>query len=442
MTFVERTWLPQDSAGLSRKNRAAGRYRAYVPDELGKALPGLGGEAQTAAEDALVVLSRADERLAAKGGFLNHLLIRSESISSSWIEGNRVTPKRLAIAELLHHGSRQALDVVANVRATEQAIAELADHSRPITASDIVELQHVIEPRLERGLRTEQNWVGGPGYSPLRAAFIPPPETEVPRLVDDLAGFLTETSGNPLVRAAIAHAQFETIHPFIDGNGRTGRALIHTVLRRTDAVRNTLIPISTVFAGGTDAYIAGLTGYRTEPPALDDWVIGFAQATERAAGTAVKLADDIAALDTELHEQLVEFRRAQGRNPALPRRDAVSLRILETLATDPVVTAESASKRLNASPQAAHRALAELNEARILGRSKDQHGRTICWTADRHLALVALTERSNRVGGDDTRNRKPRLGPAAPPVVDRRRRFPELFEDAEAEADREIELDL
>ena len=125
-------------------------------------------------------------------------------------------------------------------------------------------------------------------------------------------------------------------------------------------MRNTLIPISTVFAGGTDAYIAGLTGFRTDPPALDEWVIGFAQATERAAGTAVKLADDIATPHVELYEQLVEFRRAQGRNPAVPRRDAVSLRILETLATDPVLTAESASTRLNASPAAtyprAHRA--------------------------------------------------------------------------------------
>jgi len=192
---------------------------------LGAALPHLGSEARTAAEDALVVLARADERLAAKGGYLNHLLIRSESISSSWIEGNRVTPKRLAIAELLHHGSRQALDVVANVRATEQAIAEFADLRRPIAASDIIDLQHVIEPRLERGLRTEQNWVGGPGFSPLRAAFVPPPETEVPHLVDDLAGFLTETTGNPLVRAAIAHAQRD--HPPVRRRQRPHRSGAH-----------------------------------------------------------------------------------------------------------------------------------------------------------------------------------------------------------------------
>lgn len=414
--YVERLWHPEDASGLSRKDRAPGHYLAYVPDELGERLPTLGVEAQGAAEDALAVLARADERIGARGRYLNHLLIRSESISSSWIEGNRVTPKRLAIAELLHQGPRQALDVVANVRATEAAIAELADHTRPIEASDIVDLQHVIEPRLERGLRQEQNWVGGPGWSPLRAAFVPPPETEVPRLVADLARFVTDTSGNPVVRAAIAHAQFETIHPFIDGNGRTGRALIHTVLRRADALRNALIPISTVFAGDTDAYIAGLTDYRADPPALNEWVIGFAQAAEKAAGNAVRLAEDIAALDRDVYDRLVAFRRDRGLNPAVPRRDAVVLRILDTLASDPVLTAESVSARLAVSPAAAHRALTELAEAGILGRTKDQRGRLVCWTADHHLALVALTERSNRVGGGDTQRRKPRLGPALPDV--------------------------
>jgi hypothetical protein len=124
----------------------------------------------------------------------------------------------------------------------------------------------------------------------------------------------------------------------------------------------------------------------------------------------VKLAEDITALDADLYDQQVTFRRDQRRNPAVPRRDAVSLRVLETLATDPVLTTESASARLDASPAAAHRALTELHDAGILGRSKDQRGKTICWTADRHLALVELTERSNRVGGEDTRNRKPRLG--------------------------------
>ncbi|WP_229715280.1 Fic family protein [Subtercola lobariae] len=385
-----------------------------MPDELGGTLPALGSVAASAADEAMTVLARADERIGTRGGYLNHLLIRSESISSSWIEGNRVTPKKLAIAELLHQGTRAALDVVANVRATEEAIAVLADRNRPISVDDIVSLQHVIEPRLDRGVRREQNWVGGPGWSPLRADFVPPPETEVARLLDDLVRFASQTDGNPLVRAAVVHAQFETIHPFTDGNGRTGRALIHTVLRRADALRNTLIPISTVFAGNVNAYLAGLTAYRDQPQRLDEWIIGFTHAAESAAGNAVRLANDIAVLDETVRDELVAFRRDRGLNPAAPRRDAIVLRILDTLASDPVLTAESVVDRLGGSTASAHRALTELAEAGVLGRTKDQKGRLICWTADRHLALVSVTERSNRIGGADTKDRKPKLGPGAP----------------------------
>lgn len=415
--FVDQLWNPQDASHLGRKDRAPGHFQAYVPDELGDELPDIGKAARQAAEDALAVLARADERIGERGRFLIHLLIRSESISSSWIEGNRVTPKKLAIAELLEHGTRVAIDVVANVQATERAIVDLGDRDRPVTTEAIELLQHVIEPRLELGLRTEQNWVGGPGWSPLRADFVPPPPTEVKRLVDDLARFVTATSGNPVVRAAIAHAQFETIHPFIDGNGRTGRALIHTVLRRADALRNTTIPISTVFAGDKDRYIAGLTAFREIPARLDDWIIGFSEAAELAAGNAVRLSEDIAALDGRVRSDLIRFREDQEIKPIAPRSDAVVLKILDALPTDPVLTIDSVAARHGVSAAAAHRALVQLADAGILGRTKDHKGKLICWTADQHLALVSLTERSNRVGGGDTEHGGPRLGPPAP-VVD------------------------
>ncbi len=416
--YVERLWNPGDESGfgLSRRDRQPGRYRAYVPDERGTRLPHLGEKAQNAAEEALVVLGRADERLGDRGRFLSHLLIRSESISSSWIEGNRVTPKKLAIAEALQQGPRVALDVIGNVRATEQAIERLADRTRPITIDDIEDLQNIIEPGLARGIRTEQNWVGGSGYSPLRADFVPPPESEVRRLLEDLAGFVTVTDGNPVVRAAIAHAQFETIHPFTDGNGRTGRALIHTVLARADALRNVLIPVSTVFAGETDAYLDGLDAYREIPPRADDWIVGFSNAVERAAGTAVRLAAEVEELDERIVERLIAYRASRGVKPAKPRSDAVTRKVLQNLANEPVLTVERAAERWGTSPSAAYRALTELAEAGILARTKDQKGKLVCYTADEHLGLVALTERSNRVGGHDTASRRPTLGPGRAPV--------------------------
>ncbi|MCJ1697148.1 Fic family protein [Rathayibacter caricis] len=412
MHHVDREWNPRETAGLTRRDRSPGVYRALVPDELGLALPPLGREAAGAAEDALTVLARADERIGARGSSLNHLLIRSESISSSWIEGNRVTPKKLAIAEVLQQGKKVALDVIANVRATETAIAGLADRERRITLADIEALQHTIEPSLPYGVREEQNWMGGTGWSPLRADFVPPPESEVRRLVEDLAAFVTATEGNPVVRAALAHAQFETIHPFIDGNGRTGRALIHTVLKRSDALRNVLVPISTVFAGDKDEYIAGLTAFRAGE--VDDWVIGFARATEVAASNAVALSEAVERLDSAVLERLVAYRAEAGLSPARPRKDAVVLRILDRLAIDPVLTAETAARNHGVSTVAAHGALAQLSAAGILSRNKDHKGRLFCWTADEHLAHVALTERSNRIGGGDTINEAPRHGPARP----------------------------
>ncbi|NQX26127.1 helix-turn-helix domain-containing protein [Microbacteriaceae bacterium VKM Ac-2854] len=101
-------------------------------------------------------------------------------------------------------------------------------------------------------------------------------------------------------------------------------------------------------------------------------------------------------------------------SPAVPRRDALVLRILDTLAAEPAVSVDTVARRLDTSVTSASRALTQLADAGILGRTKDQKGRLIAWTADRHLELVALTERSNRVGGADTVIRPPKSGPAAP----------------------------
>lgn len=394
---VELRWTPPNPAGLSKKDRASGTYRAYVPDELAITLPELGPETKLAADEAAIVLARLDERISTSGSnYLNHLLIRSESISSSWIEGNRLSPKKLATAERLNYGDRVALDVIANVRATENAVDEIADPFRPISVKDIEDLQHSIEPRLVLGLREIQNWVGGPGNSPLRAEFVPPPAAEVPRLIANLAAFITATEGNPVIRAAIAHAQFETIHPFIDGNGRTGRALVHTVLKRSDALRTVLVPISTVFASNTNAYIGGLTAYRKDPSDLDQWVISFAEAVEAAAASAALLAEDIEALDQTVHTDLVEHRREIGKSPVQPRAGSVILKILDNLAREPVITIDSVASEHGVTRAAAHRALVELAEAGILRKTKNHKGKIVCYSADQHLAYVELTEASHR----------------------------------------------
>lgn len=391
-TYVERVWAPGRDSLLPNKDRKASRYLAYVPDELPETLAAFSSGTQSVANSALQALVRADERIARSGSFFNNLLIRSESISSSWIEGNRISAKKLAIAEALKSGSKVAIEVLANVRATEQALDALANSDHAITVDDILDLHHTVEPSLERGMRTVQNFVGGTGWSPLRADFVPPPETEVQRLLDNLVAFLNATDGNPLIRAAVAHAQFETIHPFEDGNGRTGRALIHAVLKRNGILQKSLIPISTVFSNSTNSYIEGLTAFRRDESGIEEWVVAFCEATIVAAESAVEFADDLAALGQKLRDKLLAYRSSQGKSPVQPRKDSLVLKVLGDLVSNPVVTTERVSDIFDISRQAAHLALTELTEASILNISKDQKGRLRCYTADDILKLIQLSE--------------------------------------------------
>ena len=145
-----------------------------------------------------------------------------------------MSPRRLALADLdpdLEPASH-AREVVANLEALREALA-LADREGPIQVTDLCQLHARLmvgtrDDHLGGVVRTEQNWIGG--HTPLDAAFVPPPHARVPALLDDLCAYLSGSDHSPLVQAALVHAQLETIHPFADGNGRTGRALLHVEL--------------------------------------------------------------------------------------------------------------------------------------------------------------------------------------------------------------------
>ena len=114
-----------------------------------------------------------------------------------------------------------------NIEAMNWAIEHLSDPKKKITTGDLLDIhQHLLAgTRLDEyagKIRTEQNWIGGSSYNPCSAAFVPPPHEQVEDLLDDLCAFCNLDSLPAIAQAAIAHAQFETIHPFVDGNGRTG----------------------------------------------------------------------------------------------------------------------------------------------------------------------------------------------------------------------------
>lgn len=204
---------------------------------------------------------------------LARLLLRAESLASSRIEGLVVGGRRLLRAEVARQISGSANDVTAeevlgNIDAMTWAVESLASAST-VTVDGLLDIHRrlLTSTRLAAHagkIRQVQNWIGGSSFTPCSAAFVPPPPEHVKGLLEDLCAFCKDDSLPAVAQAAIAHAQFETIHPFVDGNGRTGRALIHVMLRRRGLAARVLPPVSLVLATWSAAYIDGLTATRYE----------------------------------------------------------------------------------------------------------------------------------------------------------------------------------
>ena len=197
-------------------------------------------------------------------------------------------------------------------------------------------------------LREEQNWIGGRLGNPSDAAFVPPPEDLVGPLLEDLVAFIARDDLPAVAQAAIAHAQFETIHPFIDGNGRVGRALIHVILRRRGAATRFVPPVSIVLAARPAAYVDGLTAFREGPcRRLGRLLLGGRRASCDSVDRPRRPG-----------------RRAAGRcgasAPADPRSDSAAARLIALLPALPVLSAPTARGAIGVSQQQTLAALKSL----------------------------------------------------------------------------------
>lgn len=306
-------------------------YRAYIPPpiaDLDLELPSGIAERERRALAACAAV--ADGAFGRTAEALARQLLRTEAVASSRIEGYRVSHRNLARAlarGAADPGARDAAAFVAgNIAAMESAIALGA--AGPLDAEAIAAIHlHLLTGTRDEPIggrvRDGQNWIGGPG--PHAAEFVPPPPDEVPRLLDDLAAFAAREDVPPITQAAIAHAQFETIHPFADGNGRVGRALVHALLRRRGVCRDAAIPFSLGLAASGDRYPDALTAYRYRD--VWEWVGYFAeQVEEAAAGTA--------GLARRIDELQVRWFEAAGR----PRPQSAAARMLPRLVEMPIYT--------------------------------------------------------------------------------------------------------
>lgn len=361
--YVTKTWTGEPGAQTSAERRG-GIYRAFVPDPIAELELLLSGEVAGALETASATvreLNASSLRLASLEAVARHLL-REESLASSRIEGLALGHRRLALADynLGQTDDPHAADVVGNIRAMTDAV-ELGAKARKITPSNILAvhgtmLRFGVDEPIAGKWRDKQGWVGG--QVPTHAAYVPPPHGEVPRLMKDLSAFMNRTNLPALAQAAITHAQFENIHPFADGNGRVGRCLIHTVLRRRGLTPNYTPPVSVILAARRNHYFDGLEDFRGD--GLYRWLDFFADATETAAREAGRLA---ATMD-DLQEQWFE------RFPRPPRADAAVRRVIAVLPAHPVLDVRVVMNRLDISERAAGAALAELEQVGVLKQVK------------------------------------------------------------------------
>ena len=299
-----RRWAGHES-GQTRRDRRPCDYAVYIPDPLVGRRFVLDGDVAADVADAEAALVRLDATAGALADTeaLARLLLRAEAVASSRIEGLEVDGRRLLRAQAARQLGEDprdvtAVEVLGNIEAMLWAVEAV-----PPAGVITVEIVREAHRRLLAGTRlvehgghtrTVQNWIGGSDYNPCAAAFVPPPPELVDGLLSDLSAFCNDDSLPAVAQAAIAHAQFETIHPFVDGNGRTGRALIHLVLRRRGLAPRILPPISLILATWPRDYVGGLTGTRYEgAPDSDEartginrWIALFASACRRAAEDA------------------------------------------------------------------------------------------------------------------------------------------------------------
>jgi Fic family protein len=331
-------------------------YLAAVLPEIAHLDVHLDHAVQALADRATIEIARFDAE--AKGALLpfTSILLRSESAASSQIENVTASAKAVLMAEA-GDTSRQNASLVAANTSTMRAALELSDR---LDGDAILRMHAALlansHPEWAGTWRAEQVWIGGRSNSPHGALFVPPIHERVPAAIDDLVAFIGRADISPFTRAMIAHAQFETIHPFPDGNGRTGRALIHAMLRNSGVTTEMTVPVSAGLLNDTDRYYDALTAYRLGD--VNPMVELSATASFRAIENGRQLLGEI-----QRHQQ--RWRSSLKGT----RSDAAAWRALDLVMQQPVVDAKDLQEHLNISEPAANAAIRRLVDAGVLSRA-------------------------------------------------------------------------
>lgn len=383
ITYETVRWEPQHGRPAVG-GRAFGSYRRAVPATVAGLTLDLPPAVLAEAEAAGREITRFDAELGGEVAPFAAVLLRSESAASSQIENLTASARAIAEAELPGvRAKRNAEMIVANTAAMQAALS-LSD---TVDAAAILAMHGALmatQPRHTPGkFRTEAVWIGG-GSTPVGATFVGPRPELIPAAISDLIEFARRTDIPAFPQIAVAHAQFETIHPFTDGNGRTGRALVQAMLRNKGLTRQLTVPVSAGLLDDTGAYFDALTSYREGDAA--PIVECFSRASSRAIINCRLLVADLRDI------------RRQWTQKIVARSDSAVWKVADLLTRRPVVNAALLAAELGIDSTNAHRYLTPLTEAGILIETTNKVRNRI-WRAPEVLAaLDAFAERAGRRG--------------------------------------------
>lgn len=370
-TRVEQEWVGPSGRSV--------RFEAFVPDRLdARGDLDIKGPAAAKVDAATAALARAGSRESWGSPLLLRLLLRAEGIASSEIERIRTSTDRLVLADF-GESDEQTSWVLANITAIEQAAADRSDLSveRILAWHQSLMEGSRLAPRFVGVLRDVQNWIGGP--RPDQAAYVPPPAAAVPSLMEDLVSYGNRTDLPAVVQAAVLHAQFETIHPFADGNGRVGRALVGWCLRRRGLAEGPLPPLSPIVIRDVGAYIAGLYDFREGSPLR--WVGWFAVTCVAATEFVETVAVDAERVLATWQEKVADL-----------RSDSSAVRVLGPLAERGAVDVRLIQSELGVSAVSARAAMSELQARgvvrRVTARGSGPGRPRLVWVAQEILDLL------------------------------------------------------
>jgi Fic family protein len=382
------TWAAPVEAGygladLRAAQRQAGKYEAAIPAVIATQDVTLPSGVLTDAEEASNEIARFDAELGDEIAPFSTVLLRSESAASSNIENLTASARAIAEAEALGDTSRRnAAMIVSNTDAMKAAVS-LADR----LDEDAILAMHAAlmrnsHPDSAGRWRTEQVWIGGGTFGPRGADYVAPHHTRVPTAITDLLAFTRRADIPTLPQIAIAHAQFETIHPFPDGNGRTGRALVQAMLRNKRLTRQITVPVSAGLLANTDAYFNALGAYREGSPA--PIVERLSEASLLAVTNGRRLVADLRSIREEWNSRITA------------RRDSAVHRVADLLIKHPVFNARLLQRELGITTGNARRYVDPLTDVGIIVEFTDR-SRNRAWRAPEVLsALDAFASRAGR----------------------------------------------